>query len=98
MVQRRIGARVCRSFHRHGSHGGPQTRQSCVVNNLNPEPCTQRAKRTDLAITLGATAAPLLTLPLVYLFRKGEKKVSAELSPSISVHRSGAAMGVRGVF
>lgn len=76
----------------------PRPSQSCVVNNLNPDPCTSRAKRTDLAIMLGATAAPLLTLPLVYLFRKGDKKVSAELSPSLSVSRSGAAMGVRGAF
>ena len=76
----------------------PKPVESCSINNLNAEPCTQRAKRTDLALMLGVTAAPLLTMPLVYLFRKGEKKVSAELSPSVSVHRSGAAMGVRGLF
>jgi hypothetical protein len=72
--------------------------QSCSVNNLNPEPCTNRAKQTDLAIMLGVTAAPLLTMPLVYLFRKSEKKLAAELSPSISVTRSGGAVGVRGAF
>jgi uncharacterized membrane protein YdcZ (DUF606 family) len=72
--------------------------QSCSVNSLNPEPCTSRARQTDLAIMLGVTAAPLLTMPLVYLLRKGEKKLAAELSPSISVDRSGGALGVSGVF
>jgi len=47
---------------------------------------------------LGVTAAPLLTMPLVYLFRKSETKLAAKLSPSISVDRSGGALGVRGVF
>jgi hypothetical protein len=72
--------------------------QSCSVNNLNPEPCANRAKQTDLAIMLGVTAAPLLSMPLVYLFRKSEKQLAAELSPSISFHRSGGALGVRGAF
>ncbi len=76
----------------------PKPPQSCSVNNLNPEPCTNRARQTDLAIMLGVTAAPLLTMPLVYLFRKSEKKLAAELSPSISVHHSGGSLGVRGVF
>ena len=76
----------------------PRPAQSCVVNNLNPGACTGRAKRTDLAIVLGATAAPLLTMPLVYLFRRGEKKFAAELSPAIFIDRSGGVMGVRGAF
>jgi hypothetical protein len=76
----------------------PKPAQSCSVNNLNPEPCANRAKQTDLAIMLGVTAAPLLTMPLVYLFRKSEKQLAAELSPSISFHRSGGALGVRGAF
>lgn len=76
----------------------PRPAQSCSVNNLNPEPCTERGKQTDLAIMLGVTAAPLLTMPLVYLFRKSETKLAAKLSPSISVDRSGGALGVRGVF
>lgn len=72
--------------------------QSCSINNLNPEPCTSRAKQTDLALILGVTAAPLLTMPLVYLFRKGEKRLAAELAPNISVDRSGATLGVSGAF
>ncbi|MBT8467463.1 MAG: PEGA domain-containing protein [Deltaproteobacteria bacterium] len=72
--------------------------QSCSVNNLNPDACTSRAQRTDLAIVLGATAAPLLTVPLVYLFRKGEKKLAAELSPVIWTDRSGGVIAVRGAF
>ncbi len=76
----------------------PKPPSSCSVNNLNPQPCVSRAKRTDLAIMLGVTAAPLLTMPLVYLFRKEEKKPKVALSPSIDVNRSGGAFGVRGVF
>lgn len=71
---------------------------SCSINNLNPEPCVDRAKQTDLAIMLGVTAAPLLTMPLVYLLRKGDKKLEAELSPTIRFNRSGGFVGVGGVF
>lgn len=76
----------------------PKPPQSCNVNNLQPQPCVNRGRRTDLAIMLGATAAPLLTMPLVYLFRKDDKKLNADLSPSIYVNRSGGALGVRGAF
>jgi hypothetical protein len=76
----------------------PKPAQSCNVNNLQPGPCIDRGKRTDLAIMLGATAAPLLTIPLVYLFRKDAKKLNADLSPSIYVNSSGGALGIRGAF
>ena len=82
-----------------GVTADPKPAQSCSINTLvNAEPCVNRAKQTDLAILLGVTAAPLLTIPLVYLFRKGDKKLEAELSPSIRVNRSGGALGVQGVF
>lgn len=76
----------------------PKPPQSCNVNNLQPEPCVNRGRKTDLAIMLGATAAPLLTMPLVYLFRKDAKRLAADLSPSIYVNHSGGALGIRGVF
>ena len=81
-----------------GVTADPQPAQSCSINNLNPDPCVDRAKQVDLAMMLGITAAPLLTVPLVYLSRKGDKKLEVELSPSIHVHRSGGALGVQGVF
>jgi len=74
----------------------PKPPQSCNVNDLQPEPCVDRGRKTDLAIMLGATAAPLLTMPLVYLLRKDDKKLAADLSPSIYVNRSGGALGSRG--
>jgi hypothetical protein len=37
-------------------------------------------------------------MPLVYLLRKSEEKLAAELSASISVHNTGRASGVHGVF
>jgi hypothetical protein len=76
----------------------PKPAQSCTVNTLEPEPCVNRARKTDLAIMLGATAAPLLTMPLVYLFRKDAKKLNADLSPSIYVNSSGGALGIQGAF
>ena len=81
-----------------GVTADPKPDASCSVNNLNPEPCVNRGKQTDLAITLGATAAPLITMPLVYLLRKDEKMLRAELSPGFHVHRSGGALTVGGVF
>jgi hypothetical protein len=82
-----------------GVTADPKPAPSCSINALvNADPCVNRAKQTDLAIMLGITAAPLLTIPLVYLFRKGDKKLEADLSPSIHVNRSGGALGVQGVF
>ncbi|MGB5701699.1 MAG: hypothetical protein WBM48_02685, partial [Polyangiales bacterium] len=76
----------------------PKPAESCSVNNLNPEPCVNRRRQTDLAIMLGVTAAPLLTMPLVYLFRKNEKRIKADLSPGIHVHRSGGTLTIRGLY
>jgi hypothetical protein len=81
-----------------GVTADPKPAQSCNVNNLQPEPCVNRGRKTDLAIMLGATAAPLLTMPLVYLLRKDDKRLAADLSPSIYVNSSGGALGIRGVF
>jgi hypothetical protein len=81
-----------------GVTADPKPAESCAINNLNPEPCVSRAKGIDLAVMLGVTAAPLLTMPLVYLFRKHDKTIKAELSPSIHLHRSGGAISLRGVF
>lgn len=76
----------------------PKPASPCSVNNLDPAPCVDRAKRTDLALMLGVTAAPLLTIPLVYLLRKGEKKLRADLSPGVHAHRNGGAITLGGIF
>ena len=82
-----------------GVTADPKPAASCsVVDNVNAEPCVDRGKQTDLAIMLGVTAAPLLTMPLVYLFRRGDKKLKTELSPGVEAHRSGGALSIRGKF
>jgi hypothetical protein len=72
--------------------------QACTVNGPDPTPCVDRGRDTDRAIILGATAAPLLTMPLVYLLRKSDKKLEASLSPTVVMSRRGGAIGVRGEF
>jgi hypothetical protein len=76
----------------------PRPPQSCSTNGPDPNPCVNRARQTDRAILLGMTAAPLLTVPLVYLFRKPEKKLGVSLTPSIFAGRQGGSVGLRGVF
>lgn len=76
----------------------PKPAQACSVNELNPAACVSRERDTDRAIVLGTTAAPLLTVPLVYLLRRGEKKLDAELAPVIAAGRGQGVLGVRGVF
>jgi len=72
--------------------------QACTVVGPDPTPCVDRGRDTDRAIILGATAAPLLTMPLVYLLRKSDKKLEASLSPTVVMSRRGGAIGVRGEF
>lgn len=64
----------------------------------NPQAHVDRAKRTDAAFLAGITAAPLLTMPLVYLFRTDAKKPKAELNPGIYVHRNGGTLSLSGRF
>lgn len=81
-----------------GITADPKPAASCSVNNLNPEPCVSRAKGTDLAVMFGVTAAPLLTIPLVYLLRKDDKRLKAELSPSVQANAAGGSLGIHGRF
>ncbi len=68
------------------------------MNGPSPTSCLNRAGGIDRAILLGATAAPLLTMPLVYLFRKSDKKRQADLVPSVVLGRQGGAFAIRGAF
>lgn len=56
--------------------------------------CIRRSRKITGAILAGVTAAPLLTIPLVYWFRpKGQS-----LEPVVNVSRSGAYFGLRGAL
>ena len=72
--------------------------ESCEINGQEPEPCVSRGRDTDRAILLGATAAPLLTMPLVYLLRRDKRKRNVEVQPRVVVGRQGGAVGVTGSF
>jgi hypothetical protein len=70
---------------------------SCSAPNLNStdvRSCVSREKQTSVALLTGLTAAPLITMPLVYLLRP----TPAKLEPQIEVGRSGAYFGLRGRF
>lgn len=56
--------------------------------------CIQHSERTTYAVLTGLTAAPLITMPLVYLFRPSR----AHLQPSVDISRSGAFLGLSGRF
>jgi hypothetical protein len=60
--------------------------------------CVNRGRSVDRAIVLGATAAPLLTIPLVYLLRRDAKKPRSEVTPSIALGAEGGSITFRGRF
>ena len=76
----------------------PKPAQSCELNGQDPTSCVNRKRDTDRAILLGVTAAPLLTMPLVYLLRRGERKSRVEAQPRLVVGRQGGFVGVSGSF
>ena len=70
---------------------------SCSSPTLDPtvpRACVQHSEQTVLAVLTGLTAAPLITMPLVYLFRPSR----APLEPQVQLGRSGAYLGLRGRF
>ena len=81
-----------------GTTASPKPAESCEINGQEPTPCVNRGRDIDRAILLGAMAAPLLTMPLVYLLRRGDRKLNVELQPRVSVGRQGGAVGVTGSF
>lgn len=60
--------------------------------------CVDRERSIDRAIMFAATAAPTLTMPLVYLLRKDSKKRDAQITPNLSVGRNGGFVSVSGAF
>lgn len=69
-----------------------------VSRVADPQGYADRAKRTDGAFLAGVTAAPLLTMPLVYLLRRDTKRGRSDFAPQIIVHRDGAFMGIEGRY
>ncbi len=70
---------------------------SCSITIDDPADariCVKRSEQVSVAVLTGLTAAPLLTIPLVYLFRPND----ANITPNIEVSRSGAYIGLRGEF
>jgi hypothetical protein len=76
----------------------PKPAESCELNGQDPSACVNWKRDTDRAILLGATAAPLLTMPLVYLLRRGDRKPKVEVEPRVVVGRRGGSVGVTGSF
>ena len=76
----------------------PKPAESCELNGQDPSACVNWKRDTDRAILLGATAAPLLTMPLVYLLRRGDRKPNVEVQPRVVVGRRGGSVGVTGAF
>jgi hypothetical protein len=70
---------------------------SCSAQGLDTfevRSCVNRGQHTSVALLTGLTSAPLLTMPLVYLFRPSR----ARLEPQVVVGPSGAHVALRGQF
>ena len=67
---------------------------SLITDPDDARTCVRRSEQITAAVLAGATAAPLLTIPLVYLLRPTDSK----LAPQVEVSRSGAYVGIRGEF
>lgn len=76
----------------------PKPDRSCAINGPDPTPCVDRERDTDRAFVLGMTAAPLLTVPLVYLLRRGGNEPRTAVQPALAAGREGALVSVRGAF
>jgi hypothetical protein len=65
-----------------------------ITDGNDARSCVERSERINVAVLVGATAAPLLTIPLVYVFRPTKSK----LSPKVEVSRAGGSFVVHGEF
>jgi hypothetical protein len=81
----------------YGVTAEPEPGTSCsdlITDVEEARTCVKRGERITLAVLTGVTAAPLLTIPLVYLFRPSD----ANITPTVEVSRSGGYVSVRGEF
>jgi hypothetical protein len=77
---------------------GNSTCEKQFLSAAEAQTCVDRGRSVDRAIVLGATAAPLLTIPLVYLFRTDKKKPRASVIPSLGFGPTGGSLAFRGRF
>jgi hypothetical protein len=92
-----VGAVLASGYFASTVNDQPNPNTACSSNSVSPvdaRACVRRAERTSLAVLLGVTAAPLLTMPLVYLIRPNEKSVAA----NVEVLRAGATVRFSGRF
>ena len=92
-----VGAVVASGYLASTVNDQPSPNTSCSSSSVTPvdaRACVTRAERTSVAVLLGVTAAPLLTMPLVYLIRPNEKGVAANVEAS----RSGVTVRFSGRF
>jgi hypothetical protein len=81
----------------YGVTAEPEPDASCsslAIDATDARTCVKRAERISLAVLSGVTAAPLLTIPLVYLLRRSD----AKLTPKVEVSRAGGYLSVGGKF
>jgi hypothetical protein len=64
------------------------------INGTDARVCVRRAEQVNVSVLTGSTAAPLLTVPLVYLLRPSEKHAQ----PHVEVGRTGGYFSVSGQF
>ncbi|MEM7135825.1 MAG: PEGA domain-containing protein [Myxococcota bacterium] len=81
-----------------GVTAAPKPPESCTTGGPDPRLCVERGRDTDRAVLLSATAVPLLTVPLVYLLRRGEKRRGSDVVPSVHTARRGGAIVFHGSF
>jgi hypothetical protein len=78
-----------------GAEPKPDTGCSSLITDpADARTCVKRIERISVAVLTGVTAAPLLTIPLVYLFRPTD----ASIRPGVEVSRSSGYVSVRGEF
>jgi hypothetical protein len=77
------------------AEGEPGTSCSNLVTDpTDARTCVTRSERISVAVLTGATAAPLMTIPLVYLLRPSKSK----LVPEAELSRTGGFLRLRGEF
>ncbi|MEM7135326.1 MAG: hypothetical protein AAF500_02045 [Myxococcota bacterium] len=76
----------------------PATRPPCKValsdGSADAERCVNHGQKRDRTVLFAATAAPLLTMPLVYLFRRKDSRVTA----NVEIRSNGGRLMVSGRF
>ncbi len=81
----------------YGVTADPEPSASCstaTVDPAVPRACATRGDETSVALLTGLTAAPLITMPLVYLLRRSP----AKLEPQVHAGRGLGYLGLRGRF